>query len=513
MTEKSQGQDDQHCCFVVAVHPYLSAVCVVVGLYSVNTQQVSINEVLPALLVVVGFALILRLFLGFLCRNNLKASAATTLMLGLVFSFEHIYSALVLLEPLHGLGHLRLRYCVLLWGGAVATTLLMARSSILEHAKLHRSLNLFAGIFLTLITFRVVGNYDDISSQVVLGDPKKVEEIELPVPSVSRDIYYLVFDRYPSHDTLESFFGFDNTEFESALASRGFVVSTSSRANYPKTLVSMSSALNMQYHEDRVIKDHEYTNLLRSHAVGRSLKKAGFRYFHFGNWYDPLRYNDDADSNYRVGLLKSEFLEIILFTTPFGRIFANPQRQPSVILRQFEAIERLPVTSPKFVYAHFLLPHPPFLFSKTGPKAFLELDKRPVDEQFLDQLEFTNSRILLLIDRIVQNSKEPPIIVLQADEGPLLNKAVDSERTLVEQIQKRTGILSAFLIPGVPKDRIPETTSPVNTFRVIFRESFSADLELLPSKVFYWKEVEPEGHGNAQGNEGFQDVTAMLSQE
>jgi hypothetical protein len=61
------------------------------------------------------------------------------------------------------------------------------------------------------------------------------------------DIYYIVLDGYGAADMLQSVHGFDNSRFIADLEQRGFRVASRSQANYPRTFLSLSSSLNMQY--------------------------------------------------------------------------------------------------------------------------------------------------------------------------------------------------------------------------------------------------------------------------
>jgi hypothetical protein len=61
------------------------------------------------------------------------------------------------------------------------------------------------------------------------------------------DIYYIILDGYGRADMLQALYGFDNSMFVNALEQRGFVVASESQSNYHRTLLSLSSSLNMQY--------------------------------------------------------------------------------------------------------------------------------------------------------------------------------------------------------------------------------------------------------------------------
>ena len=79
---------------------------------------------------------------------------------------------------------------------------------------------------------------------------------------------------------------------------------------------------------------------------------------------------------------------------------------------------------------------------------------------------------------------------MQSGEGPSPFRYRDEEedflweRATVSEIREKTGILNAYHLPGVDaKDLYPGIT-PVNTFRLILKVYFGANLELLPDRVF-----------------------------
>ena len=67
-------------------------------------------------------------------------------------------------------------------------------------------------------------------------------------------------------------------------------------------------------------------------------------------------------------------------------------------------------------------------------------------------------------------------------------ESAGAAREAPAQVRKGTGIISEFQLPGVNEaETVSQTISPVNTFRLIFREYFAADIELLDDRTFYWE--------------------------
>ena len=169
-------------------------------------------------------------------------------------------------------------------------------------------------------------------------------------------------------------------------------------------------------------------------------------------------------------------------------------------------LDNLPEVSdlegPKFVYAHLLAPHPPFLFGPGGEavnpnhRYDLWLDgggfserpggsRRAYADLYLGQVEFLNRRIKSIVTEILGRADQPPIIILQSDHGSVHSPWIPERTDQAAGI--RFGILNALHLPGVETARLPDTLTPVNTFRIIFNEYFGARYELLENR-HYWAE-------------------------
>lgn len=77
-----------------------------------------------------------------------------------------------------------------------------------------------------------------------------------------------------------------------------------------------------------------------------------------------------------------------------------------------------------------LIPHAPFVFDRNGNFLTEEEErKRSRIVNYVDQLIFVNKKMEILIDKLLSNLQIPPIIILQADEGPYpLGRSTDWEK-------------------------------------------------------------------------------------
>ena len=59
------------------------------------------------------------------------------------------------------------------------------------------------------------------------------------------DVYYIILDGYMSSNSLNEFLNYENQEFVSYLTNKGFNVNDKSYSNYPSSILSVTSTLNM----------------------------------------------------------------------------------------------------------------------------------------------------------------------------------------------------------------------------------------------------------------------------
>jgi hypothetical protein len=99
------------------------------------------------------------------------------------------------------------------------------------------------------------------------------------------------------------------------------------------------------------------------------------------------------------------------------------------------------------------------------------------------QASYITRRIQETIDRILAESPEPPIIIVQSDHGSELN--LDMENVRNTDLHERMSILNAYYFPDHQYQGLYQDISPVNSFRVVFDTFFGANLPLLPDRSFF----------------------------
>ncbi len=377
-------------------------------------------------------------------------------------------------------------------------------------------LNIFVlilvGWFGLKITSMVISNLN-----VNLSSTKKDVLAQRASKKPDMDFYYFIFDRYASQPSLEQRFKDNNQDFLARLEQKGFKVASNSHANYPFTLWSVASTLNANYlsPQSSQVKGNAWNvvpvqQLIAGNAVGQFFRQHGYSYINLGSWWGPTRatiYSNEPTLYGRTLTVlgnthtMSTFSQFVYEMTPLpivSKVAPKPQgftlfeslRQPGPDkifydqVAKFKDITKSP--QPKFVFVHMLMPHPPYVFDKDGRPA---ISKLPEEQQYVGQLDFTNTKILEMVHEI-QSSPRKAAIVLAADEGPYppnMNSR-DSMPAMTDwMLQQKFGILNAFYLPGVDVAKIPSSTTPVNTFRLILNNYFGTNLKLLPDKSYVYK--------------------------
>jgi hypothetical protein len=310
-----------------------------------------------------------------------------------------------------------------------------------------------------------------------------------------RDIYYIICDGYAGQSTYEKYYDFKNQSFYDFLNENKFAVASKSVSNYPFTRFSLTSSLNMKYLDyirDDKQRKYDETRLykeLRGNETLRYIKTQGYKYVHIANLWGPSRVNPHADINYTLCDDREMVDELVEFSllNPILSMSGDYKfkREQRTLLFQLETLKKMPeLDGPKFVFAHVMAPHIPYLFDENGqPLTPALLANRPEKENYVKYTKFINKKIEEVVTTILKKSKKEPIIVLQADHGrvqwtigPMLSPKYP------DNLKVHFRIMNAFYLPGQPQNAMPEDVTPVNSFRYIFNMYFNAGFEILPNR-------------------------------
>lgn len=321
------------------------------------------------------------------------------------------------------------------------------------------------------------------------------------------DIYYLILDGYGRADVLEDLYGLDNQPFIKYLQRKGFYVASESYTNYIQTIFSIPSSLNFNFIDppgESVSGQVYFSGLMRDNDIMAALKKCGYRTVAIESGYFFTDHPEvDVYLTHSIG--QNEFESLLLADSPIDVLADDLNLEPSEhsyeahrqrVLYSFEKLGMLHrMKGPKFVFAHIISPHPPFVFDQSGrpiePERSYYLgdgdDYQGTLEEYLAgypaQVQYVNRKLERVIDSLLANSPAPPVIIIQGDHGPGSQLVWDSPGQTC--LWERTPILNAYYLPGEGGRTLYPSISPVNSFRVVLNTYFSAGLPLLPDNTYF----------------------------
>ncbi len=505
------------------LHPLLLALYPPLALLARNLGDVAWADAWRAMAAALVLGVVLVIAGRLVTRDAVRGALWADGMLLLFFSYGHTYN-LIEGQTVAGFVVGRHRYLLLLWAllGAAATWILTRQRAVQPTWCRFMSVVVLALVAMPgYVLLRTAA-----SSVAMQAESMGAEASPAVDPETLPDIYYIVLDGYGRADVLQDLYGYDNTPFLRFLEDQGFYVARDSHSNYVVTLLSLASSLNMRYVNDLAdlpIPDHAIARtlslMIRHSALREALAARGYQIIAFESGY--LRTHIyDADLYLSPppleagGLRFNRFEALLLDTTVFAAPLDLLQREQGERLRQivvdpeYEAhrrrilftLEKLPEVAEMpgayFVFAHIVAPHPPFVFGPNGERmpqagpmtmadgSHFQGTREAYIAGYVGQLTYLNRRLEEVILAILESSRVPPVIVLQADHGPGAYLVwEDREQT---DLRERTSILTAvYVARDTCRQSLYPSLAPVNTFRVLLDCLFEAGLDRLPDWIYF----------------------------
>ena len=289
---------------IVFLMPVVFSAYPVLAIFSNNLQTLKFADITSILIAVVILGAGLTTLFLIIFRDISKASLIAIFWLAIFFSYGQVYNVIH-----HSLGVNIGRNVILL---PIAFGLMAF--SLIWIGKLARDLSWLVTLFgsMTGILFIMV-SYSLVRYYISTDNNKSVAQAPASItaqPGVSPNIYYIILDAHGRQDILQDLYGYDDSGFINFLKARGFFVADSSHSNYPRTVQSLSSSLNLQYLDTigipNVSNAAKWTWLagkVKDSRVREILEQQGYKFVSFNNDFQTspadadIYYNFDTAAN------------------------------------------------------------------------------------------------------------------------------------------------------------------------------------------------------------------------
>jgi hypothetical protein len=334
-------------------------------------------------------------------------------------------------------------------------------------------------------------------------------------------VFVVVLDTYTGAESLRSWYGWNNTPFETFLTTHGFRVVPAAHANYVHTPLALSAMLNLDYLDSLVA--HVGTRetklslaypLIEDNRVVRAFKAAGYRFVFFPTGFAATADNRLADvrlpdpkyltREFEMVWVRTTALNSLLslvcgrvscpwfvpFTTEAARMFDW----------KFEQLGRLSMSGdPLLVFAHFIVPHPPYVYDSQcthvvpyWPVRDDGKDSSRVKKAYIAQIACVNRKLEVFIEELERSSSRPYVVVLQSDHGHGrfgLRGVPPLSAASAASIRERLDIFAAYRLPGAPVSLVNDSIGPVNAMRALVGYYLHIPLPPL-AEASYWSSAD-----------------------
>lgn len=349
--------------------------------------------------------------------------------------------------------------------------------------------------------------YTSICNNVERLQIKETESFKVKNVNAKPDVFYIILDQMAGRDGLREYLNYDDDWFYAELEKRGFYVAKESLSNYPITRLSLASSLNMTFldnYQSAAGSDKKnwtmMNKLARDNNVARLFKKQGYDYILVDSGFAASNKSNLADE-IKTSSCSDFFCERILRSTVVSLFPGAEENVMSLarnrIITQFGFLEDMKMgAKPKFVFAHILSPHEPYLFGSNGEPVFYPGNR--CDHQwtvetrkaYLSQVEFIQKKTLLVIDKMIKQNPNA-IFVIQGDHGTHCSDYVSEHSPSDSLLNERYSILNAYKVPTSIRSRLTSEIEPVNSFAVILNALFGYKIPESAARQIYSSYDEP----------------------
>ncbi|MEO5946234.1 MAG: sulfatase-like hydrolase/transferase [Chitinophagaceae bacterium] len=477
---------------------YLLPVFFVLHGYTENYNLVPFQDAVILTAYYIGSIILLLLIFKLVFRNFTKAALFAFILLSYHLFFGTVHDTLKKIIP----DSFLTKYIFILPFSLIVLLFLfiVIKKNIASLTKVNLYLNM---LFLLLVTLDAVQFCIKI-----IADHNKVSKLPGSLTSCENcpkpDVYLIIADEYAGQTELSDLFQFNNTPFLNQLVARNFYTIPESTSNYNYTPFSMASILNMDYlnleNSYRQKNDLAYSyQVIKESKLIQFFKNTGYQFYNY-SIFDF----EGQPAPINMGLLpvKTKLITSQTFLSRINRdlsyhlvtffkskkeirkrVYSN-RINNELFYKSTIEISKKDIPKPKFVYTHIEMPHYPYYYDKNGveqPFEKLEEGYQINKSAYIEYLQYSNTKLLELVDHILKNSKKPPIIILMGDHG---------FRHFTEKVEGKYYFLNltSLHFPDKNYEKINDSLSGVNLFRLILNKQFQQHLPYLKDSTSYLKD-------------------------
>ena len=307
------------------------------------------------------------------------------------------------------------------------------------------------------------------------------------------DIYYLVFDEAAGFEVARRYWPSPEVDgLVSFLEGIGFYVAEESHGESIHTLHEISTRLNYEKYPIGDEYFEIYNKAIGNNAVMAYLKELGYTIIAYDERRTPyptmlpvpadILIEESPDKNAGRAVFLDDYKILVLQSTML-RSFLNQDPElhhhRNMILYTSENIASEHVPSPRFVYAHLMLPHGPFIFSGNGTITVSGRSEHFNWQRYPENYKFFLSVAQLTVNNIVSETKGNAVIILQSDHGArnfTESPYIGSFQNFPEEY--KTWIVNAVYLPNCDDAPLTQDLDPINTFPIVFNCYFDTDIPL-----------------------------------
>jgi len=469
-------------------HPLLFLIIFVIMPFTQYAGLIPPAQFVMPFIVVCTFSLFLYFIIKYIVRKEDAAMAVLSPVLIVLFNYGTLYEYISSLTrgtqlkvPVLGLT------TIIILFGLIVYFVKVKRAHEFTIKKVNKVFFIIAAALIFLNTFNITLQSFAIAKINRLSETSAIPKLHLtgPLP----DIYFVILDEYAAPSQMKSYFQHDMKPFVEYLNKKGFMV-TEMHTKHLSTAAIMDSRLNMEDINTRdsalstyslsdsllesinILNSYEEEKMIRirNNKVIGFLKSIGYRYVHMGSWFAHTQYNRLADENINCfGFqFKDELSAIIASRSILRLVFINRYFHRQAVFDAFAVMENMTVipAKPKFVFAHIISPHAPYIFRANGEKLGVNPGNGRSEKQlYLDQHIWVTKKVKEFVDKKLSSSQTAPVIIIQADHGARMDR------------MGARHVFNAVYMPYYKGDPWPDYISSSNTFRLLLKEFWGSNLE------------------------------------